>query len=518
MNPAPITAVLIFRIPDNVAQRPRTCAVAKALGRVLEITLIESDEIGVVGVGEATVPTLRQYNYIVDIDEPDFLRAVQGTYKLGIAFENWREPGSRYFHAFGSHGQDHWAASFQHYWLRARELGIAHDFDDYSFEAVAAFAHRFAHAKEGELNYAFHIDASLFARYLRKIAEAEGARRIEGKVVETRLNGESGFIESVTLEDGKVIEGDLFVDCSGFRGLLVEKALQIAYEDWSHWLPCDRAVANQTESVGPPLPYTRAIAHGCGWQWRIPLQHRMGNGFIFSSRHLSDDEARALLLADLEGKVLTELGVIRFQPGARRSFWSRNCVAIGLSGGFIEPLESTSIHLIQQSIMRLIRLFPHDGFNDSGMAEYNEQMRFQYEHIRDFIILHYHVTNRTDTAFWRHCRAMEIPETLAHRIALFSEGARACPALGEYFGEPSWVQVMLGQGIEPRAYHPIVGMTSEAELNETLTHIRNRIADAVSSLPLHQDYIAGYGRADVNDAVRTSRQTGGNLRSSPLIR
>ena len=468
------------------------CALAKSLGRVIDIKLIESDEIGIVGVGEATVPTIRKYNHIVDIDEAEFLNAVQGTYKLGIVFEDWSEPGSKYIHAFGSPGQDHWAASFQHYWLSARDKGLAHDFGDYCLEAAAAFANKFAHREDNGLNYAFHIDATLYAQYLRKTAEAEGVERVEGRIVETNLNGESGFIESVSLEDGRIIEGDLFIDCSGFRGLLIEQGLQTGYEDWSHWLPCDRAIAVQTESVGPPIPYTRSIAHACGWQWRIPLQHRVGNGIIYSSRYMSDDEARELLLANIEGRVLTEPRVIRFRPGTRRSLWNRNCVAVGLSGGFLEPLESTSIHLIQQSVLHLIQMFPRDAFCGTEIAEYNRRMRFHIEHTRDFVILHYHATIRTDSPFWRQCRSMTVPETLTHRMQLFRESASVYPADGEFFGEPSWVQVLLGQGIEPSGYHPVVGMTTDDELRRTLTQIRTAVAQKVSSMPRHEEYLSRY--------------------------
>ena len=336
-------------------------SLAKLLGKTLDITLVESDEIGTVGVGEATIPTLITLHDLLKIKEQDFLRAVQGTFKLGISFENWRDVGEDYIHSFGWTGQDSWAAGFQHFWLKGRKLGISREFGEYCREWLAAKRNRFAVMAKQGLNYAYHIDASLYARFLRGMAEAHGAARQEGRIDRVEQDPASGYITGLRLQSGQLVEGDLFIDCTGFRGLLIEQTLKAGYDDWRHWLPCDSAVAVQTESVQPPIPYTRSIAREAGWQWRIPLQHRVGNGVVFSAEHWSDDEAVARLLGNVRGRVLTEPRVIKFKTGSRRRHWHRNCVAMGLSSGFIEPLESTSIHLIQRAIIRLMQMFPYDG-------------------------------------------------------------------------------------------------------------------------------------------------------------
>jgi tryptophan halogenase len=470
-------------------------ALSKTLGKVLDIRLIESDEIGTVGVGEATIPTLVTFHRLLDVNEQEFMSAVQGTFKLGIAFENWREPGHSYIHSFGTTGRDHWTAGFQHFWLKGRAAGIAEDYGAYCLELKAAEKSRFAHLPKTGLNYAFHIDATLYAKYLRGFSEALGVTRIEGKIVEVGTDVDSGYIESVTLATGERLDGDLFIDCTGFRGLLIDKTLKSGFEDWSHWLPCDSALAVQSELNGDAVPYTRSIAHGAGWQWRIPLQHRRGNGVVYSSRFMSDDAARSTLLGSIDETLLTEPRQIRFRPGQRLEHWKKNCVAVGLASGFIEPLESTSIHMIQRSIIRLMQMFPAEGIKQSDIDEFNRQTRFENDNIRDFIVLHYHQTNRRDSPFWRHCSSMPIPESLQHRIRLFRESARVFKVPNELFSENSWTQVMLGQGVEPLTLHPVVDVMSDEELARFLNGIRSAVAATVAQLPAHQAYVEQYCKA-----------------------
>jgi tryptophan halogenase len=469
-------------------------SLGKLIGKTLDITLVESDEIGTVGVGEATIPTLLTLHELLKIKEQDFVTAIQGTFKLGISFEGWRDVGEDYIHSFGWTGKDSWAAGFQHFWLKGKKMGISEEFGKYCKEWAAAKRNRFAVLPNQGLNYAYHFDASLYAKFLRGIAEEHGVVRQEGKIQEVIQDSESGFIEAIKLESGQRIEGDLFLDCTGFRALLIEQTLKAGFDDWTHWLPCDGAVAVQTESIGPPIPYTRSIAREAGWQWKIPLQHRVGNGVVFSSEHWSDDEAVNKLLSNVEGKLLTDPRVIKFKTGQRMKHWHKNCVAVGLSCGFIEPLESTSIHLIQRSVIRLLQMFPYDGIREPDIEEYNQQMKFEIDNIRDFIILHYHVTNRTDTAFWRQCRDMEIPDSLQHRIELFRQSGRVFKLPTELFGENSWIQVMLGQGIEPEQYHPIVNMMSDEELERFLTGIHGSVDKLVDQLPEHQRFIDHYCR------------------------
>ncbi len=470
-------------------------SLSKLLGRTLDITLVESELIGTVGVGEATIPTLLTLHELLKVKEQEFLAAVQGTFKLGIAFESWRDLNEDYIHSFGWTGQDCWAAGFQHFWLKGRKLGISREFGEYCKEWVAAKENRFAVLPNHQLNYAYHIDASLYAVYLRGMAEVHGTVRKEGKIRRVDVEPESGYIAALEMDSGERIEGDLFIDCTGFRGLLIEQTLHVGFEDWSHWLPCNSAVAVQTAAVGPPIPYTRSIAREAGWQWRIPLQHRVGNGLVFSSRFWSDDEATNVLMQNIEGKTITEPRIIRFSAGQRRKHWHKNCVAMGLASGFIEPLESTSIHLIQRSAIRLMQMFPYDGIRQPDVDEFNEQMKSEIEHVRDFIVLHYHVTRRTDSPFWRHCRSMEIPDTLTHRIELFKQTGRVFKAPGELFGENSWIQVMLGQGLMPEQYHPIVNMMSDEELEKFLNGIHGAARKLVSQLPEHQRFIDYYCKA-----------------------
>ena len=472
-------------------------SLAKLIGRNLDIKLVESDQIPTVGVGEATIPSLLILHQLLEVREEEFVSAVHGTFKLGISFENWRNVNEDYIHSFGYTGKDSWAAGFQHFWLKGRKEGISKEFGEYCPELLAARENKFAVLPNLALNYAYHIDAGRYAGFLRKIAEENGAERVEGKIVEVNTNDENGYIESIRLESGEVLEGDLFVDCTGFRGLLIEQTLHSGYDDWSHWLPSDSAVAVQTESVGPPIPYTRAIARDAGWQWRIPLQSRVGNGLVYCSRYMSDDEAIQTILDNIEGKPITEPRVIKFRTGQRRKQWNKNCVAMGLSSGFIEPLESTSIHLIQRSCTRLIQMFPYAGIREPEVNEFNAQMDFEFKNIRDFIVLHYHVTNRDDTRFWRHCRNMKIPESLTHRIELFKQTGRVFRVTNELFGENSWIQVMLGQGLMPEQYHPIVDMMTDEELHRFLTGAARHASQLVGKLPEHQAFIDHYCRADV---------------------
>jgi tryptophan halogenase len=468
-------------------------ALSKTLGKVLDIKLVESDEIGTVGVSEATIPTLVTFHRLLEINEQEFMAATQATFKLGIGFENWRAQGENYIHSFGTTGKDHWTAGFQHFWLKGRERNLASDYGDYCLELRASLEGRFAHLPRGGMNYAFHIDAGLYAKFLRKFAEGYGVKRIEGKIVDVKVGESSGFIESIKLDSGELLEGDLFIDCTGFRGLLIGNALHVDYEDWSHYLFCDSAIAVQTETRPRPSPTSDRSretpagsgAFRCSTAWAA---------VVYCSRYLGDEQAKELL-ANIEGKVLTEPRVIKFRPGQRRQTWRRNCVAIGLASGFIEPLESTSIHLIQRGIIRLLQMFPRDGIRQSDIDEYNDQTNNEIEHIRDFIVLHYHLTRRQDTPFWRSCRAMDIPASLRHRLDLFRETGRVFRVPNELFAENSWIQVMLGQGIVPQQHHPVADLMGDEELSNFLDGIRSSVERTVAQLPAHQAYVEQYCKA-----------------------
>ncbi len=467
-------------------------AIARTMGRATNVTLVESDAIGTIGVGESTIPPLVTYNRLLGINEAEFMRATQATFKLGILFDDWRERGHRYFHSFGLTGKDHWAAGFQHFWLRGLGKGHEQPYDDYCLELVAALRGRFAHLPDDGMNYAYQLDSGLYARFLRTMAEADGTERVEGKIARVELDGESGDIAALVLEGGARVEGELFLDCTGFRALLIEGALHAGYDDWTHWLPCDGAIAIQTENVRPAVPYTRAMAHDAGWQWRIPLQHRTGNGIVYCSRYLDKDTALERLLGNIEGRTLVEPNFIRFTTGARRRQWHRNCVAVGLSGGFMEPLESTSIHLIQRAVLRLIRMMPMAEISERDIAEFNDQQFQDMLQIRDFLILHYCVTERRDSPFWRQCAAMAIPDTLRQKIELFRETGRVFRRNEELFAENSWVQVMMGQGITPRAHHPIAEKPGDEELARLLAGLRDQVARTVAKLPEHAAYVEQY--------------------------
>jgi tryptophan halogenase len=489
----PVNRVII--VGGGTAGWMAAASISKLIGKTIDVTLVESDEIGTVGVGEATIPSMITLHRLLKIDERDFMASVQGTFKLGISFENWKNVNENYIHSFGFTGKDCWAAGFQHFWLKGKQQGVSSDFGDYCNELQAAKNNKFAVLPNNGLNYAFHMDAGLYAKYLRKIAEQHGCQRVEGKITDVSTNSDTGYIEHLTLENGQMIEGDLFIDCSGFSGLLINKTLKTEYEDWTEFLPCDSAVAVQTKSTQEPIPYTRSIAREAGWQWRIPLQHRVGNGMVFCSKYLSDDEAVQTLLGNVEGEVLTKPRVIKFTTGQRQQHWNKNCVAIGLAAGFLEPLESTSIHLIQRGILRLLQLFPIQGFNKCDIDEFNMQMREEFLFVRDFIVLHYHVTEREDTPFWRQCKEMKIPETLQHRIDLFKESGRIFQKDNDVFAENSWSQVMLGQGLMPEEFHPIVNMMTDEELERFLVSIKASVNNMVDQLPSHQQFIDSYCKA-----------------------
>ena len=465
----------------------------RQLAPLVDVTLVESEEIGTVGVGESTIPTVRAFHALIGLDEAEFMAATGATFKLGISFENWARAGDRYIHSFGDLGRSTWMGDFHHFFLEGRGQGMAGEIGDYSLEHRAAAEGRFATGGEPPLNYAYHFDAGRYARYLRSRCEAAGLTRVEGRIERVERDGRSGHIAALHLSGGRRVAGDLFLDCTGFRALLIEQALHVGYDDWTHWLPCDAAIAVQTESVRPPVPFTRAMAHDAGWQWRIPLQHRVGNGIVYCSRYLSQDAALDRLLGNVEGAVLTEPNRLRFVTGARRKQWHRNCIAIGLAGGFMEPLESTSIHLIQRAILRLIRLLPPAGaISAHDIAEFNDQQLTDMDQIRDFLILHYKVTERRDSPFWRQCAAMDIPDSLAQKIGLFRETGRVFRRNDELFAENSWIQVMLGQGIVPQTHHPIAAKLPDDELARFLGGLRQGVATTVRGLPAHADYVARY--------------------------
>lgn len=474
---------------------------AAALSKVIDsrfcaIRLVESDDIGTVGVGEATIPIIQIFNKLLELDEDEFVRKTQGTFKLGIEFVNWTSIGQKYIHAFGDVGKDMDAVQFYHYWLKMAQLGKAEDLRQYSIAGVAAAQGKFmrpfdaGNSPLSNIAYAFHFDAGLYARFLKEFATARGVQRTEGKVVETGLDPSTGFIKSVRLASGEIIEADFFIDCSGFRGLLIEEALHTGYDDWSHWLPCDRAWAVPCENTSDPTPYTRSTAHTAGWQWRIPLQHRVGNGHVFSSKFMSEDEARSILLNNLDGKPLAEPRLLKFVTGKRKKAWNKNCLAIGLSSGFMEPLESTSIHLIQSSIGRLMSFFPNKSFDQADIDEFNRQADFEVEKIRDFLILHYHATERTDSEFWNYCRTMPIPPELTQKIEQFQKNGRIFRNSNEMFSDLSWLEVMYGQGIRPRAYHPLVDRMSEEEIIKRMESVRRVIDKSVDYMPTHAQFIA----------------------------
>ncbi|XQA69430.1 tryptophan halogenase family protein [Xanthomonas sacchari] len=476
-------------------------ALARVLGPDYRITLIESEQIGIVGVGEATVPHIKAFNNLLGINEAEFVRHTQGSFKLGIEFADWQRPGTSYVHGFGTEiGHPLGLLPFQQYWFKQALAGKARPLGAYTLNTVAAKRDRFMtsatdvppNSPLANIAYAYHFDAALYAGFLRRYAEQRGVSRREGIVEEVQLHPESGDVLSVRLASGEAIAGDLFIDCSGFRGLLIEQALHTGYHDFSHWLPCDRALAVPCAKVGPPTPYTRATARAAGWQWRIPLQHRTGNGYVYCSAHISDDEAAATLLANLDGPALADPRPLRFVTGRRKQVWNRNVIALGLASGFMEPLESTSIHLVQSGISKLLELFPREGISPVLVRRYNERIAFEFDRIRDFLLLHYHATERDDSAFWRHCRSMPITPELQETLALFRDSGRFYRNGEEMFAEISWVQVMVGQGILPRAYHPLVDQVPQADLERFMASVEQTIGHCADAMPPHQAFIDRY--------------------------
>ena len=469
---------------------------SNALKNKYKIRLIESDEISTIGVGEATIPHIKAYNASLGIDENEFLRKTKGTFKLGIEFVNWGKIGESYIHGFGKVGPDAGFIPFHHYWRKLYQSGEAGELDYYSINSVAPRQGKFMRSAPNmptsplaDINNAFHFDARLYALFLREYSEKLGVLRTEGKIVTTQLRPADGFIEAVVLENGEKISGDFFIDCSGTRGVLIEQALKTGYDDWNHWLPCNRAIVVPCESVDPILPVTRATAHSAGWQWRIPLQHRLGNGHVYSSNFMSDDEATSILLNNLDGKQLADPLYIKYVPGRRRKGWNRNCVAIGLSSGFFEPIESTNIHLIYTALGRLLNLFPDQSFNQADIDRYNALTTFEYERIRDFILLHYKATQRDDSPFWNHCRNLEITETLQEKLDLYRHNGRIFRENDELFGIDSWLQVMHGQGIRAQSYHPLADLVPKEEIIKLVTNVKEVIQKCVDVMPSHTEFI-----------------------------
>ncbi|MDJ0643155.1 MAG: tryptophan 7-halogenase [Erythrobacter sp.] len=474
---------------------------AAALGHLLDgsptqVTLIESEAIGTVGVGEATIPPIIAFNTMLGIDEDEFVRATNATFKLGIEFVDWFEKGHSYIHPFGDFGRDFDAIPFYQYWLYRSLAGERDDLFSYSLMVEACRREKFMRpltdrpqSAYAGINYAFQFDASLYAAFLRRFAEGKGVERIEGRIDSVAQDGESGHLTAVQLESGKQVAGDFFIDCSGFRGLLIEQALETGYEDWRKWLPCDRAVAIPCEKNGFPIPYTRAIARDAGWQWRIPLQHRTGNGHVYCSEYMDDDTAERQLRDSLDGAPLSEANRLRFVTGHRKQFWSGNVLALGLAAGFMEPLESTSIHLIQTSLARLLTHFPDKRFNPSDREAFNSRTLREYELVRDFLVLHYTETRRDDTPFWRHCRSIERPAELERRIAQFRDGGRIFEEPNDVFGTASWLAVMYGQGIDPVATNPLIAKLPLAKIDSIIRQIGTTIDNAANDMPTHREFI-----------------------------
>jgi tryptophan halogenase len=484
--------------------------VAAALSRAIRspavsITLIESDEIGTVGVGEATLPAIRNFNALVGIDERELLRACDGGFKLGIEFRDWGELGGRYMHPFSHYGGSFNNKLFTHLWVKYAHLmrsrgapGSPPAIDGFNMGSLAAVEGRFSVAaavsaqNPGGLDYAYHFDANLYAKFLRRLAEGRRVVRIEGEVVSTAQHAETGFIESVALKSGQVVAGDFFIDCSGFRGLLIEQALKAGYDDWRHWLPCDRAIAVACENTEPPLPYTRSTAGEAGWFWRIPLQSRVGNGHVYSSAFIDDETAEEALLAQLDGRPISPPRKLRFVTGRRRKAWDRNCLAVGLAAGFMEPLESTSIHLIQTAILRLLSLFPDKGFDQDEIDEFNRQTAEEYENARDFLVAHYHLNTRTDAPFWRQCAEMSVPDGVRRHVALFAAKGRLPIRQEHTFATHSWTAVLLGQGVMPRGYDPMLADAPAEDIEMQMQAIRKDLVAKVSSLPPHGAFLKQY--------------------------
>ena len=470
--------------------------------RPCEIVVVESPEIGTIGVGEATLPPIRGYNQTLGLDIVEFVKSTQATFKLGIEFKDWGRQGHRFFHGFGDFGPPIQNRPSFLYWLRLAQSGGMASYEEWSTSTVMARQNRFVPpqgeeaAASNAYSYAFHFDAGLYAAHLRDYAMKRGAGRIEGTIVEVELRPEDGFVAAVKLRDGRRVDGDLFIDCSGFRALLIGGAMKSAYEDWSHWLPCNSAQAVPCARVDPLTPYTTSTAHAAGWQWRIPLQHRTGNGHVYCNGFTTDEEATRVLLGGLDAPASDAPRQLRFTTGRRRESWVKNVVAVGLSSGFLEPLESTSIQLIMDAVGRLVELLPDRDFRPALAAEFNRRMARQYESIRDFIILHYKLTQRTDSEFWRHCAAMTIPDTLAHQIELYRDSGRVVILDPDSFAEPSWISIMFGQGLQPRAHDPFVELVDEQMLRTHFARLRQAIAGTVAGVPDHGAFIERHAKAE----------------------
>jgi tryptophan halogenase len=475
-------------------------ALSRSIDRDCSITLVESDEIGIIGVGEATIPPIKLFNDMLGLNENDFLRRTKGTFKLGIQFVNWGKVGHRYFHPFGSYGRPFDLVQIQHHWQLAHAAGKAGSLDEYCMAWAAAKQGRFDQPSQDPRSvlstflYAYHFDASLYARFLRDFAEGRGVIRIEGKVQSVDQHPVSGFVERLRLTGGRTVEGELFIDCSGLRAVLIEQTLQTGFEDWSHWLPCNRAVAVPCENADL-TPYTRSTAHAAGWQWRIPLQHRTGNGHVYSSNFMSDDEATDILMRNLDGKALADPRPIRFTAGCRKLHWNKNVIAIGLAGGFLEPLESTSIHLIQAGISKLLAYFPDRDFDPLVMKEFNRVAIAEFERIRDFIILHYHLTARDDSEMWRYCAGMSIPDSLEYKIDHFHHYGRILPGDLDIFGPTSWLAVHIGQMNWPVRNDPLLGYRNFSG-TAYLEQLRRSLESAAQGMPTHPAYIERHCKAD----------------------
>lgn len=490
MNNNLINHVII--VGGGTAGWAAAAALTHNLGRKIRITLVESDLIGTVGVGEASIPPMRSFHRMAGIDEREFMSATSATFKLGIQFENWRKLNHSYIHSFGQLGKATWMADFQHVLFYAQRKSLDFEPADVCVELKAALSGKCSFTDHEPLNYAYHLDATAYARYLRSICEAKGLLRVEGKISAVNKCHSSGHIKSLTLESGQQIEGDFFIDCSGFRALLIGESLGVGYEDWSHWLPVDRAIAVQTESVRPPLPYTRAIARDAGWQWQIPLQHRVGNGHVFSSRFTDAQTATDILVDSLEGPMVNTPREIRFTTGRRLKQWDKNVLSLGLSSGFLEPLESTSIYLMMIGIIRFIKQFPYFGIDESQVNYYNKVAREEFESIRDFIILHYKATERTDTEFWRYMKNLKVPSALEEKITLFESTGHINPDPSDIFRENSWLQVMLGQGLEPRAHHVFPLLMTDDQLLMSLTGLKRQVETRVEKMQTHADFLAHF--------------------------
>ncbi|MEM5547394.1 tryptophan halogenase family protein [Pseudoalteromonas fuliginea] len=473
----------------------------KVLGKVINITLIESSSIGTVGVGEATIPPIISLNNALGINEKEFINETNATIKLGIEFENWKKPTHSYMHAFGPIGKDFPFCDFYNFWLKGRITGCEDDLWDFSLNYQAAKQHKFAplntipNTQLPGLSYAYHFDATLYAEYLKKLAISRGVKHIDAKISEVTQCLATGNVETLILDDNKQINGDLFIDCTGLRALLIEKTLNTGFVDWSHYLSCDSAIAVQTKSNDELKPYTQAIAHSAGWQWQIPLQSRIGNGLVYCSRYLSDEDAKALLLNNLPADPITEPRFIKFKTGRRVKQWHKNVVAVGLSSGFLEPLESTSIHLIQSAVTRLIKLFPHHGISGALASEFNKQSVTEIEHIRDFIILHYKLTVREDSAFWRQCMQMDIPDSLIHKLNLFKQTGKVIRENNELFAEIAWQQVMIGQGLISDDYCTIANSFTDEQLSDLFISLKTLVNSTVEKLPTHKEFLASIKRA-----------------------